>query len=306
LSIGVRFNLWTRGMSEYSKRKARDEANRRTMEHALLRFAASGQAAMALGEAARCGYTDLMREFLQAGVGVNARDDGGCTPLMLAASGGKAAAIRLLIEAGADVNARDDRQGRTPLSWLVAAPHSVRAYLRAARLLLDAGADPNLAAIDGTTPLDWVMDGRPKELVDLLRQAGAKPGRPGGIQADVNLDAFRMVIRRKGSGYVAARGFGEVELPAPERLRQAAVDWLLEANHPPAEQSALLLGSCELSYGVARGKDVTEPLIEVVIAAGEQVHGTLSDETSPLTQSILAALIEVCPDLGSHRLVRMA
>jgi len=291
-------------MSGHSKRKARDEADRRAMGTVLRRYAASGQAATALGEAARYGYTELMQEFLQTGVGVNARNGGGCTALMLAASGGNAEAIRLLIQAGADVNARDDRNGRTPLMWLVAAKHSVRAYLQAARLLLDAGADPNTRANDGTTALDWALDGRPKQLVELLRRAGAQPGRPGGIQADVSLDDFRMVIRRKGSGYVATTGFGDVELPAPDRLRQAAVDWLLEATHPPAEEAASLLGSCGLSYSVAGGKDVTEPLIEVVIAAPEQAYETLRDATSSLTQGILAAMMEVCPNLGSHRLVR--
>jgi Ankyrin repeats (3 copies) len=291
-------------MSGHSKRKARDEADRRAMEPVLRHYAASGQAAMALGEAGRYGCIELMLEFLQAGVGVNARNGSGGTPLMTAAAGGNAEAIRLLIEAGADVNARDDRQGKTPLMWLVAAKHPVRAYLGAARLLLNAGADPNIRANDGTTALDWAMDGRPKQLVELLRQAGAQPGRPGRIQAGINLDAFRMVIRRKGSGYVAATGFGEVELLAPDRLRQVAVEWLLVAEHPPAEQAASLLGSCELSYGVANGKDVTEPLMELVIAAPEQTFETLRDETNPLTQSILASLIEVCPDLGSHRLVR--
>jgi Ankyrin repeats (3 copies) len=187
---------WKHAMSGHSKRKARDEADRRAMEPVLRHYAASGQAATALGEAARYGHTDLMREFFQAGVGVNARDGGGCTPLMLAASGGHAGAIRLLIEAGADVNARDDRNGRTPLTWLVAAKHPVRAYLEAARLLLDAGADPNIRANDGTAALDWAMDGRPEQLVELLRQAGAQPGRPGGIQADVSLDEFRMGMPR--------------------------------------------------------------------------------------------------------------
>jgi hypothetical protein len=293
-------------MSGHSKRKARDEDDRRAMEPVLRHYAASGQAATAIGEAARYGHTDLMREFLQAGVGANARDGGGCTPLVLAASGGHAEAIRLLLEAGADVNARDDRRGITPLMWLVAAKHPVPAYLEAARLLLGAGADPNIRANDGSTALDWAMDGRPKQLVELLRQAGAEPGKPGGIQAAVNLDAFRMVIRRKGSGYVAATGFGEVELPAPDRLRQAAVEWLLEAEHPPAEQAASVLRGCDLSYGVASGKDVTEPLIELVIAAPKAAREKLRDETNPLTQSILGALMEVCPDIGSHRLVPKA
>jgi hypothetical protein len=247
-----------------------------------------------------------VHEFLHTGADVNGRDDAGSTPLMLAASGGNAQAMRLLTEAGADVNARDDRKGMTPLMCLVAALHPVRVYLSGSKLLLDAGADPNIRANDGTTALDWAMDGRPMKLVEFLRQAGAQPGNPGGIHADINLDDFRMVIQRKGSAYVATTGFGQVELPVPEQLKEAAIDLLLEAVHPPDEQAASLLRSCDLSYDVAKGKDVTEPLIEVVIAAPPQAHEVLHDERSAITDSILSALLQACPDLGSHRLVRKA
>src|SRR5262249_54080865 len=97
----------------HSKNKDREEENRRKMEQFLRDMAASGQQAGALGEACRMGYTELVREFLQAGSDVNARGPGGFTPLMFA--GGDVESIRLLIEAGADVNARNEKDGTTPL-----------------------------------------------------------------------------------------------------------------------------------------------------------------------------------------------
>jgi hypothetical protein len=285
-------------------KKALDEANRHSMEQFLRQLIGSGQTATALGEAARWGHIELVRELLQAGADVNSRDNAGSTPLMLAASGGNVEAMRLLLEAGADVNAQDDRKGMTPLMWLAAAMHPLRVYLQAAQLLLDAGADPAIEANDRTTVLDWANEGRPKKFVELLLEAGAKPGKSGGIQADINLDAFQMMIRRKGTKFVAVTAAGEIELPEPEMLKESAIDWLLQANHPPDELAASLLRRCDLSYDVATGKYVTEPLIEVVIAAPQKTHAVLRDEAAPVTQNILTALIEVCPDLGSHRLLR--
>jgi hypothetical protein len=273
------------------------------MEQFLRQLAASGRIATALGEAARFGHAEHVHELLQTGADPNARDDAGNTPLMLAASGGNVKAIRLLIDAGGEVNSQGNQDGRTPLMSLVAALHPLRVYLSGSRVLLDAGADPNIRANNGTTVMDWAMQGRPDNLIEFLRQAGAEPGNPSGFHTAINLDNFRMVLRGKGSGYIAASGFGEIELPAPEQLKQAAIDWLSEeAADPSDEQAATLLRTCDLSYVVAHGKDVMESLIEVVIAAPQQAHEVIQDERNPITKNILSALLEICPDIGSNRL----
>src|SRR5437868_1910085 len=100
-------------MGKHGKRRAGEDANRQSMEQFFRQLAASRQRSLALGEAARSGYTDLVQEFLQAGADPNGRDDAGSTPLMLAASGGNAEEMRLLIQAGADINAQDPRKGMT-------------------------------------------------------------------------------------------------------------------------------------------------------------------------------------------------
>ena len=295
-------------MAKSSKATASDDAGRGTMEQFLRQLAGSGKTATALGEAARCGYIDLMQEFLQTGVDVNARDEGGCTPLMLAASGGQLEAVRLLITAGANVNVQDSRTGMTPLIWGVGTMGPARVSLSIVRLLLDTGADPNIQANDGMTALDWATLNRREKLVETLKLAGAKSGKPGAaksvLDSCIDLDAFAMEIRRTDSGYVAVTGICEVELPEPDQLKQAAIDRLLEGLRPADQRAANLLLGCDLSYDVAKGKDVTEPLIEIVIAAPLEAYEILQDEENPLTQNVLAALLEACPEIGSDRIVR--
>lgn len=61
------------------------------------------------------GGASLVQLHIRRGVGLNACDERGATPLMLAASKGHYDVCRVLVEAGADIHAID-RQGRTVLS----------------------------------------------------------------------------------------------------------------------------------------------------------------------------------------------
>ena len=86
---------------------------------------------------------------------------GGSTPLLFAARKGALASARLLVEAGADVN--DVAPDGT--SALVTAAHSGHGTL--ARFLVEAGADPNHEAA-GYTALHAAVVRGDRELVDLL------------------------------------------------------------------------------------------------------------------------------------------
>jgi len=77
--------------------------------------------------------------------GMNARGNGGQTPLMAAASFGSLEAVSLLIAAGADPQAANEA-GLTPLHLATSDP-------RKARVLLERGADVNKASLMGRTPL---------------------------------------------------------------------------------------------------------------------------------------------------------
>lgn len=81
--------------------------------------------------------------LLAAGANIEARDNGGATPLNWAAGSDCGECVKLLLKAGAQVTARNTK-GSTALH--VSGP-------QIAALLIAAGADPEAADIDGNLPL---------------------------------------------------------------------------------------------------------------------------------------------------------
>ncbi len=80
---------------------------------------------------------------------------GGMTALHFAAREGHAAAVRELLAGGADVNLVSGGEKTSPITEAI-----INGHLDLARFLLDHGADPRLANIDGLTPLYAAIDMR--------------------------------------------------------------------------------------------------------------------------------------------------
>ena len=139
-------------------------------------------------DAVQRGNIEAIKQHLASGTNVNLKNDGGSTPLIEASRKGHKEIAKLLIENGADVNCKleyttdiESIEGWTSLHVAAAKGHKV-----IAELLIIKGADVN--AMDDTrrSPLDWaqiirvkhskkIKDSK-KEIADLLRKYGGKPG----------------------------------------------------------------------------------------------------------------------------------
>jgi uncharacterized protein len=165
--------------------------------------AANELGATALYAAAANPDPALTMKLLAAGADANTHLAAGETPLMAAARQGNLATVKVLLAAGADPDAREENGGQNALMWAIAERHpEVTAELvrhkadvnarskggstalmfaaqgdaAAARILLDAGANPNDALPTwGGTPLIIASSMGNTDVVAALLDKGADP-----------------------------------------------------------------------------------------------------------------------------------
>ena len=166
---------------------------------------------------------------------------GGMTALLYAARDGNLEAVRALVESGADVDQTSGGDGTAPMVIAIA-----NGQYTVARYLLDRGASPNAANIDGLTPLYATVNMRhapvswaPNPLTDqevvtsleLLRaliDRGADPNAHGSAQALVQPDVARSKLGRPNGGDAVS---GE---PRNRVTSTRCVSWSPPAPMPPA------------------------------------------------------------------------
>jgi uncharacterized protein len=142
--------------------------------------------------AARFGDLKSIEESLNAGADINVRDETfGRTPLMEAAASSQTDAALKLIEKGADINARDGFYGSTALMF--AAGEGATKIVKA---LLEKGAEVNATNNKGYTALDVAEEDFHKEVIALLKRAGAKNSeRQDTASAAEKESDFRLAAR---------------------------------------------------------------------------------------------------------------
>ena len=143
---------------------------------------------------------------------------GGWTPVMYAARQDARDALRALAAAHADLNATDP-DGTTALTLAV-----INAHYDAASLLLDLGADPNVADARGMTPLYAAVD---------MNTLDETPGRPAPTQTD-RLNSLGMVERLLAAG---ARPDARLSATVLERVHNNG-DPVLGAGATPLMRAA--------------------------------------------------------------------
>ncbi len=122
----------------------------------------------ALFHAATFGWVDIAGRLIEKGADVNyGADRGQVTPLMIAALNGPAPMVALLLAKGAEVNA-----GASASTALTEAVR--KGDPGVVRLLLEAGADPNVPMNDGSAPVCYAKTRGWADAAALLAQAGGQ------------------------------------------------------------------------------------------------------------------------------------
>jgi ankyrin repeat protein len=128
----------------------------------------SGAPSPRIHPAALDGDLERVKALLDAGTDVNAKDNGGQTPLHWAACGGHKTVVELLLARGANVNARDSGRG-TPLHDAAGNGHR-----EVVQLLLTKGAEPEARDDEGLTPAAAAVRNGHREVAELLLASAAK------------------------------------------------------------------------------------------------------------------------------------
>jgi len=107
---------------------------------------------------------EAMRMLIDAGVDVHGGGKA-APPIIFAAAVREVPVVELLIDAGADVNAINPVNGLTPLH------RAIGSGAEMVELLLEAGAKPGVSNQEGYTPLDFANERGDQEVVRLLTEA---------------------------------------------------------------------------------------------------------------------------------------
>lgn len=123
---------------------------------------------MDIFEAARTNDVVLLKQFIAEGQ-LNARDDRGSTPLIIAAYYGHSGAVDLLLKVGAKIELKDNL-GHTALMGA-----SFKGHTDIVKLLLKKGASVSTETDHGATALTYAATFGRNDIIDLLLDNGASP-----------------------------------------------------------------------------------------------------------------------------------
>lgn len=123
-----------------------------------------------LGAVAAVGDKEITSYLIEKKADINSQDEEGKTPLMTAIYEGHPELAKLLIDFGADVKIK----AKASLDWTALMFATMRGDVESVKNLINAKADINSETIDGETPLQRATELENKEIIIILKTAGAK------------------------------------------------------------------------------------------------------------------------------------
>ena len=119
----------------------------------------------ALHLAAYNGHNEIVKLLLEHDAVVDCRDHEGKTPLIHACTGPFPKTVEILLEAGADINATESTEGFTPLMMAAGIGET-----DVVKVLLERGADATVKDSDQDTALSHAKNSRHAEIIALLEK----------------------------------------------------------------------------------------------------------------------------------------
>jgi ankyrin repeat protein len=227
------------------------------------------------------------------------------TPLMLAAEAGHVEVVRALLKAGAKVDLADDsneprKSGRTALAYAC-----LRKRAAVARLLLDAGANPNHRLSYKHTVFDELCEEGPLQMIRLFLDSGADPNSScgksdyfalGRVVGSERLDVMELLLEYKAD----INGFDADDhetalVKASKLLRLEVVRFLLEHG---ADVGARTLGQWTALHRAVASASWLNPaydrgankqfakamqVVKSLVEHGADVNAVTRDGDRPLT-----------------------
>ena len=214
--------------------------------------------------------------------GARAATTGGLTSLLYAARDGRPEAARFLVDAHADVNLADPN-GISPLLMSI-----LNGHLDVARFLLDHGAKINAADFYGRTPLWAAVD---------LRNMDLDHGNDLGVDRAPVIDFIKLLVERGADVNARTK---EVHPGRRWLYSLGDVSWVDMTGQTPFLRAALSGDTITMRYLLEHGADPNIPTLggTTALMAAAGVNWTVA-QTYTVSKEALLEAVKICLEKGA-------